>query len=117
MANPYTTRPPPEIVELEDDATRHDVADQQQQLEDGVDIVEEYDDDDNDDDDNDDGEDDDGEYDDEGSDVFDPAEQLCQLMVSEDGTPIADILLGIRDALERHNKILYKAVTVLESRK
>ena len=61
--------------------------------------------------------DDDDDEDSEDEEEYDPTEQLCQLMMSEDGTPIADILLGIRDALERHNKILYKAVTVLEARK
>jgi hypothetical protein len=60
---------------------------------------------------------DDEDGDSEDEEEYDPTEQLCQLMMSEDGTPIADILLGIRDALERHNKILYKAVTVLEARK
>jgi protein subunit release factor A len=107
MASPYTQQHP-EIVEIEDDYQ------EQQQLEDGVDIVEsaedagedaEY------------GEDDDEEMDDDSEEDYDAVEQLCQLMVAEDGTPVADIMLGIRDALERHNKILYKAVTVLESRK
>lgn len=111
MASPYTHQHP-EIVEIEDDYPPQE----QQQLEDGVDIVEsaedagedaEY------------GEDDDEEMDDDSEEEedYDAVEQLCQLMVAEDGTPVADIMLGIRDALERHNKILYKAVTVLESRK
>lgn len=95
-----------EIVEIEDDdlpvnnqqpQTSDDRAEEEEPVED----EEEYDDD----------------EDSEDEEEYDPTEQLCQLMMSEDGTPIADILLGIRDALERHNKILYKAVTVLEARK
>ena len=89
----------PEIVEIEDDVVEEEAPQDEAEQE------EEFDDEDEDDEDSEDGEE------------YDPTEQLCQLMMSEDGTPIADILLGIRDALERHNKILYKAVTVLEARK
>lgn len=99
MATPYTQQHP-EIVEIEEE----DIADLPPQREPAADADEEE-------------FDDDEEEDSEDGEEYDPTEQLCQLMMSEDGTPIADILLGIRDALERHNKILYKAVTVLEARK
>ncbi len=43
-------------------------------------------------------------------DVYDGISQLAQLFVTEDGTPVADVLVGIRDALDKLNKILFKAV-------
>jgi hypothetical protein len=103
----YTQTQHPEIVEIEDE----EVVDEEevpQDLPEGAEQEEEEEFD---------GEDDEDDEDSEDGEEYDPTEQLCQLMMSEDGTPIADILLGIRDALERHNKILYKAVTVLEARK
>lgn len=49
--------------------------------------------------------------DDEDEEYYDLA-QLAQLLVTEDGEPIADVLSGVRDALDKHNKILFKLVTV-----
>lgn len=42
--------------------------------------------------------------------VYEGLSQLAQLFVTEDGTPVADVLVGIRDALDKLNKILFKAV-------
>lgn len=51
----------------------------------------------------------------EEDDYFDLA-QLSQLLVTEEGEPLADVLGGIRDALDKHNKILFKLVGVLEAK-
>lgn len=56
--------------------------------------------------------------DDDGSDVvsdqqfdlYDGIAQLAQLFVTEEGVPVADVLVGIRDALDKLNKIVFKAV-------
>ena len=59
-----------------------------------------------------------GEYDEDGEggegyeedeEYFDLA-QLSQLLVTEEGEPLADVLKGIRDALDKHNKILFRLV-------
>jgi TATA-binding protein-associated factor Taf7 len=62
------------------------------------------------DDDQEDDEDQDGFEDD---DYFDLA-QLSQLLVTEEGEPLADVLKGIRDALDKHNKILFRLVGTVE---
>ncbi len=56
---------------------------------------------------------DDDEYSGDDDDFFDMA-QLAQLLVTEEGEPVADVLRGIRDALDKHNKILYKLATAVE---
>lgn len=43
-------------------------------------------------------------------------QQLTQVLVTEDGVPIVDVLQGIQDALDKQNKILYKLVSVIESK-
>lgn len=48
--------------------------------------------------------------------MFDPMHQLTQLLVTESGTPIVDVLQGVLDALDKHNKILYKLVSVLDAK-
>jgi hypothetical protein len=47
---------------------------------------------------------------------FDPISQLAQLLVTEEGQPVADIMVGIKDALDKHNKILFKISTLLEAK-
>jgi hypothetical protein len=47
---------------------------------------------------------------------YDPLQQVTQLLVTEEGTPIVDIMQGIQDALDKQNKILYKLVSVIESK-
>lgn len=54
--------------------------------------------------------------DEEDDELFDPAHQLTQLLVTEAGVPIVDVLQGIQDALDKQNKILYKLVSVAESK-
>lgn len=49
-------------------------------------------------------------------DMFDPLQQLTQLFLTEEGVPIADILQGIRDALEKQSKILFKISNILDQR-
>jgi hypothetical protein len=49
----------------------------------------------------------------EDDDYFDLA-QLSQLLVTEEGEPLADVLKGIRDALDKHNKILFRLVGTVE---
>ena len=48
-----------------------------------------------------------GEYDD------DPMQQISQLLLTEDGEAVADVLQGIRDAMDKQNKILFKLVGIL----
>lgn len=67
------------------------------------------------------------EYDDEddgeelasfGEALFDPVmltQQVTQLLVTEDGVPVVDVLQGIQDSLDKQNKILYKLVSVIEA--
>lgn len=42
--------------------------------------------------------------------------QLTQLLMTEEGEAITDVLNGIRDALEKQNKIQYRALQLLEGR-
>lgn len=49
----------------------------------------------------------------EDDDYFDLA-QLSQLLVTEEGEPLADVLKGIRDALDKHNKILFRLVSTVD---
>ena len=53
------------------------------------------------------------ESDDAGPDVFDI---LSGLFVSRDGDTAADILAGISESLETHNKLMYKLIKILESK-
>lgn len=48
--------------------------------------------------------------------LFDPMQQFTQLLVTETGVPIVDVLQGIQDALEKQNKILYKLASVVDAR-
>jgi hypothetical protein len=47
-------------------------------------------------------------------DLVDGLAQIAQLFVTEDGTPIADVIVGVRDALEKLNKVVFKAVQLME---
>lgn len=76
----------------------------------GENEIEEYETEDEDDDDDDD--DDDG-TDDE---LATAVGQLTQLMMTEEGEAITDVLDGIRESIEKQNKILYKGLQLLESR-
>lgn len=68
----------------------------------------------------------DGEYyeDDEGEEDFDVEDdalttavgQLTQLMMTEAGEAITDVLSGIREALDKQNKIMYRGLQLLEAR-
>lgn len=51
----------------------------------------------------------------EGS-FVDPMEQLSQLLVTEEGKPLVDILSDIEKSIDKQNKILYKLVSVIESK-
>lgn len=42
--------------------------------------------------------------------------QLTQLMMTEEGEAITDVLNGIRDSIEKQNKILYRGLQLLEAR-
>lgn len=42
--------------------------------------------------------------------------QLGQLLMTDDGEAITDVLAGIRDALDKQNKILYRGLQLLEKR-
>lgn len=59
--------------------------------------------------------DEDEEDDEDEDDLVASVSQLSQLLVTEDGEAIADILRGILDALEKHNKIMYRGLQVLET--
>jgi len=71
---------------------------------------------DDDDDDDSDDEDGEGEYEEyeQSPDLF---EILSGLMVTREGETIADVLAGINENLDKHNKIMYKLFKVLESKK
>lgn len=43
--------------------------------------------------------------------------QLGQLLMTDEGEAITDVLAGIRDALDKQNKILYRGLQLLESRR
>lgn len=51
------------------------------------------------------------EYDEE-----DPLQQISQLLITEDGEAVSDVLQGVRDALVKQNKILFRLCTLLEQR-
>ena len=42
--------------------------------------------------------------------------QLTQLMMTEEGEALTDVVNGIRDSLEKQNKILYRGLQLLESK-
>lgn len=48
--------------------------------------------------------------------MFDPMQQLTQLLVTEEGVPLVDVVQGIQDALVKQNKILYKLASVIEAK-
>jgi hypothetical protein len=89
-------------------------------VDDSEDDVEDDDDEDDDEDDEDDdgGEDgDDGEEFEEMEYPPDLFEILSGLMVTRDGETIADVLAGINENLDKHNKIMYKLFKVLETKR
>lgn len=49
-------------------------------------------------------------------DMFDPMQQLTQLLVTEDGVPLVDVLQGIRESIDKQNKILFKLVSVIDAK-
>lgn len=91
----------PEIIEVDDDYVDDEAADVAADDADaGSDAGEDYD----------------SSADDGGAemDLVDGLAQIAQLFVTEDGTPIADVIVGVRDALEKLNKIVFRAVQHLE---
>ena len=44
----------------------------------------------------------------------DPLQQISQLLITEDGEAVSDVLQGIRDALDKQNKILFKLCGLLD---
>lgn len=42
--------------------------------------------------------------------------QLTQLMMTEEGEAITDVILGVREAMDKQNKILYRGLQLLEQR-
>lgn len=42
--------------------------------------------------------------------------QMGQLLMTDEGEAITDVLAGIRDALDKQNKILFRGLTLLERR-
>ena len=48
--------------------------------------------------------------------MFDPFQQLSQLFVTEDGTPLVDVVHAIQETLDKQNKILFKLVSVLDAK-
>ena len=62
-------------------------------------------------------EDDDDDDEDEGDELTVAVGQLAQLFMTEDGEAITDVLGGIRDALDKQNKILYRGLQLLEQRR
>lgn len=62
-------------------------------------------------DDEDDDDDEEGGFDDELTTIVG---QLTQLMVTNEGEAITDVLSGIREALDKQNRVLYRGLTLLE---
>jgi hypothetical protein len=54
--------------------------------------------------------------DDEGFYVEDPLQHITQFLVTEEGEGLVDVLVGIRAAYEKQNKILFKLVSLLDHR-
>lgn len=48
--------------------------------------------------------------------LFDPMQQLAQMLVTESGVPLVDVLQGIQESLDKQNKILYKLVSVVDAK-
>ena len=63
-----------------------------------------------------DAEDEDAEYDEYEEGEYDPVQHITQLLVTEEGLPVADVLLGIKESLDKLGKIHYKIVQLLEAR-
>lgn len=59
---------------------------------------------------------DDEDEDDDEDELFTAVAQLTQLMMTEEGEAVADVLHGIRDALDKQNKILYRGLQLLEAK-
>lgn len=61
---------------------------------------------------------DDDEDDEEGHDdeLVTAVAQLTQLLMTEDGEALGDVLHGIRESIEKQNKILYHAVKLFETK-
>ena len=64
----------------------------------------------------DDDEDEDAEYYEDEEGEYDPVQHITQLLVTEEGLPVADVLLGIKESLDKLGKIHYKIVQLLEAR-
>lgn len=65
------------------------------------------------------GEDEDDEEDDEDEmhdELVGVVGQMGQLLMTDEGEAITDVLAGIRDALDKQNKILYRGLQLLERR-
>lgn len=69
-------------------------------------------------DDEDDEDEDDVEFDEEGDedDLASAIGQVAQLLVTEDGEAVGDVLRGILDAIDKQNKILYRGLQLLETK-
>lgn len=61
---------------------------------------------------------DDVEFDEEGDedDLASAIGQVAQLLVTEDGEAVGDVLRGILDAIDKQNKILYRGLQLLEAK-
>lgn len=64
----------------------------------------------------DDQEEDDDDLDEDDEDLTTAVGQLTQLMMTEEGEAITDVLNGIRESIEKQNKILYRGLQLLEAR-
>jgi hypothetical protein len=101
MVDPATTPTPPSTVEGEVEDVVPEGTEEEEDLDDDLDSF------------------------DEGA--FEPMHHLTQLLVTESGTPLVDVVQGIqeaidqqgavlRDALEKLNRIMYKLVSVIENK-
>ena len=52
----------------------------------------------------------------EGDELVGVVGQMGQLLMTDEGEAITDVLAGIRDALDKQNKILYRGLQLLERR-
>lgn len=59
---------------------------------------------------------DEGEEDEDDDDLALAVGQLTQLMMTEEGEAITDVLAGVREAIDKLNKIMYRGLQLLETR-
>lgn len=114
IAPPPAPEPAPEPepeVEAEPEVEEIEV-EEIEEIQPEIELVEEFDDEEDDDDDD----DEEDEYEDQ-AELTTAVGQLAQLLMTEEGEAITDVLSGLRDAIDKQNKILFRGLQLLERRR